>query len=120
MKKGLHFIVLITFLVGVLAPACGFSWGNNGNSKFSVVEICTTEGIENRIVEGEQDPNPEHASEQCQFCFAQAKLDYALFGLKTFQSALSIRETDQARHYEVFLLSRLSNDHAARGPPAFI
>jgi len=114
MKKGLHFIVLITFLVGVLAPDCGFAWGG----KFSVVEICTTEGIESRIVEGKQDPNTQHASEQCQFCFAQAKA--LIPDLQTFETQISVFAKVQFQHYKALLLSRLSNDHAARAPPTFI
>jgi len=122
MKKGLHFIVLTTFLVGVLAPACGFSWGPNGGGQYSVVEICTTQGIESRVVQNEEEPtnNPINYEEQCQFCFSSANLNALIPDLQAFETHLFVFEKARFHDYEIILLSRLTHDHAARAPPVFI
>lgn len=116
MKKGLHIAVLLAFLVGVIAPACGFAWGG----KYSVVEICTAQGMESRIVENEEDPSLPHYEEQCQFCFAQANIKSFLSVSVELEQRLSVFERVQFGQYQEILLSRLSHDNAARAPPAFI
>lgn len=116
MTKSLHFFVLFSFLIGIIAPACGFAWGG----KYSVIEICTTEGIESRVVKGEQQPTKPHASEQCQFCFAHANLKSFLPDVKTLELTAFIFTKTQFQHYDLLFLSRLSRDHAARAPPVFV
>lgn len=116
MIKSLHFFVLFAFLAGIIAPACGFAWGG----KYSVVEICTTEGIESRVVQGEERPSKPHASEQCQFCFAHANLKIFLPDVAAHEAIIFIRAKTQFQHYDQLFLSRLSRDHAARAPPVFV
>lgn len=111
-----HFFVLFAFLVGIIAPACGFAW----NGKYSVIEICTTEGIESRVVKNDEQPEKSHISEQCQFCFAQANLKSFLPEVKTIEKTQFTYQKTQFQQFETVFLSRRTNDHAARAPPAFI
>lgn len=116
MKKGLHIAVLLAFLVGVIAPACGFVWGG----KYSVIEICTAQGMESRVVSNEDQPQKPHYEEQCQFCFAQANIKSFLSVSVELEQRLGVFERVQFGQYQEILLSRLSQDHAARAPPAFV
>lgn len=116
MKKGLHIAVLIAFLVGVIAPACGFVWGG----KYSVIEICTAQGIESRVVNNDDLPKSPHFEEQCQFCFSQANLKSLMPVLILIEKQKTVRERAQFSQYQDIVLSRLSQDHAARAPPAAV
>jgi hypothetical protein len=111
-----HFFVLLAFLAGIIAPACGFAWGG----KYSVVEICTTKGIESRIVENNQQPDKSHYEEQCQFCFSQGNLNPLLPHNQNIETAFFINEKIKFRHYEVIFQSHLTQDNTARAPPVFI
>ena len=73
MRNIVHFIVIFTFALGIIAPACGFAW----SGKYSVIEICTANGYEARIVANDEEPNtPNHQmSDQCQFCFSNAHFE---------------------------------------------
>ncbi len=122
MRQILHIAALTAFLAGIIAPACGFAWGNNGGGKYSVIEICTANGYESRIVENDQEPStPNHKMvDQCQFCFSSAHLTGFI------SDALSIEEfkthalkLNYAR-YETSLLSRFTSHEEPRGPPALI
>lgn len=115
-----HFFVLLAFLAGIIAPACSFAWGGIGAGKFSVVEICTAQGIESRIVENDQDPERPMAHEQCQFCFAQANFQSLMPVLAQFEQKIVAIERLKLRHYQAILFSRLSQGHAARAPPLFV
>ena len=59
-QKLCHFFILTAFLLGIIAPACGFAW----NGKFSVIEICTAKGIEQKIVSNDDLP-PKHPLAFC-------------------------------------------------------
>jgi len=114
----LHFFVMAAFLGGIIAPACGFMWGGN----FSVIEICTAQGLENRIVTNDQNEGdiPAHkTADQCQFCFSHANLvaDIAPdFSLETIQFQA---EKLKFRAYEDIVLSKLKTNISSRGPPLF-
>ncbi len=110
-----HFFVLLAFLVGVIAPACGFSW----SGKYSVIEICTSQGMESRIVSKEGQPKAPHVEKQCQFCFAQANLKSFLPVSMILERNLVIFERIKRRQYQAVLIFHLSRDHAARAPPLF-
>jgi hypothetical protein len=120
MRAFLHILVLVAFLGGIIAPACGFLWGGN----FSVIEICTTNGIENRIVADNQDSNdtaPNHQkTDNCQFCFTQAHLASQLVPVIIFESVFFQNEKLRFEQYEENYLLHLHNDYAARAPPTFV
>ncbi len=117
MRNIAHFIVVFTFSLSIIAPACGFSWGGN---QYSAIEICTANGIETKLVQNEEQPSDTHFKEQCQFCFANTHVD------KTITLAISVlkQESDQTKQrftlYEDTFLSRQSSPISARGPPAFV
>ena len=120
MIKQLHLFVLISFLLGIVAPACGFAWGNNGGGKYSVVEICTAQGIENRVVESEDQQNTPMMAEQCEFCFASANLKSFLPSTTSFETVFF--EYLKAKTYSVYISNDkfLSFDHTPRAPPVFV
>lgn len=119
MKRSCHLFVIFCFLAGVIAPACGFSWGNN----FDVIEICTTQGIESRIVQNSpQNPNsPEHQTkDQCEFCFQNANLKAMMpASINALNPYLSIQKA-QFHSYESDFLSKTKQPQSLRGPPALI
>jgi hypothetical protein len=120
MRKLTQLFILISFLVGVIAPACGFSW----SGKFSVIEICTAQGIESRIVENSQnDQNdaPKHQiSELCQFCFQNAHLKDTLPSPQQINTTFVSIERATSAQYETFILNNWRRSQTLRGPPALI
>ena len=119
MKQTLHIIVLTAFLGGIIAPACGFAWGG----KYSVIEICTAQGLESRIVDNDSnsDNNPaQKMADQCQFCFSQAHLSAFLVNERVLEQAYFAAEKIRFNLYKTIYLSRRHSDHAARAPPAFV
>ncbi len=122
MNKFPHFLVILALLVGVIAPACGFAWGNN---QYSVIEICTAQGIENRLVENENvenenTPNEPHLYESCAFCFAQNNQDdldiiseRALFQYVTTHKI-------KARQFDIARLAKSRTPQSPRAPPTLI
>ena len=69
MRTLFHSIVIMSFLLGIIAPACGFMWGG----KASFIEICTAQGIEKRFVTAQAETPPMPPShimdDSCSFCF---------------------------------------------------
>lgn len=120
MTKQLHFFVLFAFLVGIIAPACGFAWGG----KYSVIEICTAQGLESRVVDNDLDnqdqPKKSHIKEQCQFCFAQAHLKNITPVILAVADPLFDIQKTQYNHFEEIFLARVSYDYAARAPPILV
>lgn len=118
MIKTLHILTIIAFMAGIIAPACGFAWGG----KYSVIEICTDQGIESRIVAENETPSDEApmAKDQCQFCFANAHINALIpashVDIARENHALSL----QFALYEAMLLSRLTSHEQPRGPPNFV
>ena len=119
MRQTFHILALIAFLLGIIAPACGFAW----NGKYSVVEICTAQGYESRIVINNEEPanTPKHQmADQCQFCFSSVHVtgfvpNSILFeGFKAYALKLSYIQ------YEISLLSRLTSHEQPRGPPTLV
>lgn len=117
-KRSAHILILIAFVMGVLAPACGFSW----NGKFSLVEICTTEGIEMKVVENGSSPNtPQHqASDDCQFCFQNAHLIADVTIMQTAHHPHYGKIAKIVHAHEILYRQILSQYHTARGPPSFV
>ena len=117
MRQLAHLFILISFLAGVIAPACGFSWGG----KFSVIEICTAAGIESRIVENtqnRQNDTPEHdTSEQCQFCFQNANIKNTLSTPTQTNKVIVSLERIKHAQYETIILSSQREPQTLRGPP---
>lgn len=118
MKNIYHSLLLIAFLGGIIAPACGFAWGG----KFNVVEICTTQGIELRVVQDDTTPNTpynQHASEQCEFCFTNTQI--TALSPDSGQSLALLSYSERLRYdlYETLYLSNIKNNLSARGPPSF-
>lgn len=119
MKNSLHIFVLTAFLLSVIAPACGFSWGG----KFSVIEICTAQGIETRVVENDQNPDdqPSHQmADQCQFCFASANLTNFLPEAIAAEKIKATAEKARFRAYEISYLSHVTSHEEPRGPPTLV
>ena len=116
MKNFCHSVILLCFLAGVLAPACGFSWGG----KYSVVEICTSQGIEQRVVDAtpEDDSDPAQTmAEKCQFCFATANMKAFLpADLAMAQATVSVQK-QRVERYTLIVLSRPTSHEEPRGPP---
>lgn len=120
MKHLMHIFVAIAFLTGVIAPACGFSWGG----KYSVIEICTSEGIESRIVDTSQNGQnnlPAHkAGDQCQFCFQSANVKDSFPPLTQIKKKIVSLERIQYAQYETIILNTQHTPQSLRGPPALI
>ena len=120
MKSSLHIFVAFAFLTGILAPACGFSWGG----KYSVVEICTTEGIEQRVVDNGQqpdnngDPTPT-MKDNCAFCFASANVKFFAPENISLEKLQFSAEKIRFNLYETIYLSRASVSGQPRAPPFF-
>lgn len=116
MRQSFHILTLIAFLGSVSAPACGFSWGG----KFSVIEICTSQGIETRVVDNGQAPDnsPNHkTTDKCPFCFASATLTGFLPDAVTIEALNFSIEKFKFDLYETIILSRTANNLSARDPP---
>lgn len=119
MRAILHFFIIIAFLAGIIAPACGFLWGGN----FSVIEICTAQGIESRIVADTGDSNntPAHkTSDKCQFCFSHANLVADIAPDFTLETVHFQVEKLKFQAYERLVFARINPQAAARAPPFFI
>lgn len=118
MTQKLHILVLIAFLAGIIAPACGFMWGG----QYSVIEICTTDGIESRVVmnEGQQNSPHQNMQDQCEFCFSNANIISFLPSKIIISQNENYAEKLRFRDYESIALSRLNTDTSPRGPPIFI
>jgi len=114
MKNIIHFTTIFTFALSIIAPACGFAWNSSGD--YSVIEICTANGYESRLVENNQD-TPEHEmKEQCQFCFAKAHLN-GLIPILATERFYSYQAQYTFNQYEIILLSRSTSHEQPRGPP---
>lgn len=116
MAQKLHILLLISFLGGIIAPACGFAWGGN----FSVVEICTTEGIETRLIESDEKPADPKAEGQCEFCFTQANLTTFLPKAQNLEKIAYASEKIRFGQYQDIVLSKYQSNISSRGPPSFI
>jgi len=120
MKNLTHILVLLCFLAGLIAPACGFSWGG----KYSVIEICTSQGIESRIVENapsnENSPENHQMSDDCQFCFQNAHLKAFLVPQTDFQKLVFTTQKQKYALYEAVFLSRVKTPQSLRGPPILV
>ena len=117
MKNSLHIFVLIAFLLGIIAPACGFMWGG----AYSVIEICTAQGLESRVIADNQQPDhPPQTKKQCDFCFQSANLTAYLPKMAALEK-ISFQSTKiRFSSYKTVLLSRGTSKNSARAPPVFI
>lgn len=110
MKPVLHIFILLAFVMGIIAPACGFAWGG----KYSVVEICTTDGIESRVVENEEQEHAPSMSEDCAFCFASANIKSFLPHHNAVEKIHFSAEKIRFQQFEIVYLSRISKSSPAR------
>lgn len=125
MNNFITFITVITFTLGIIAPACGFAWNKND---YSVIEICTVNGIENRIVSNDEAPNnapnnvpAEHqTSEQCQFCFAQNNLEAHKAPSSLVLNSEFVAQKIKAVQFETTFLSKTRSPQSTRAPPALL
>lgn len=121
MRQTLQILTLSAFLLGIIAPACGFAWGN-GDSKYSVIEICTANGLESRLVADNENPDtpPHQTTDQCQFCFSNTHLtSFAPEAIAIEEFKADALKLSYAQ-YEMLLLSRLTSYEQPRGPPTFV
>ena len=119
MGKTLHIVVLAAFLLGIIAPACGFSWGG----KYSVVEICTAKGLESRVIADNSNSSdaPDHKTkEKCQFCFTHANLAGHMPQAVILEPLKFQAEKLKFALYETITLSRVGSNLSARGPPVLV
>lgn len=119
MSKYLHILILIAFLGGIIAPACGFSWGG----KYSVVEICTAQGIELKLVDGEGQPAPKHTpkiKDQCQFCVNHQHLAKAITSDPILIHFAYTQEKLRFSSFETAFLKRFETPIHARAPPVLV
>ncbi len=121
-QKLCHFFILTAFLLGIIAPACGFAW----NGKFSIIEICTAKGIEQKVVSNDDLPSKhpsdpaDHAQKECQFCFQNNNLvANIILPTQITHPKFSIENRVYAFHDTVYK-HILSQYHSARAPPSYI
>lgn len=120
MRKITQIFILISFLTGVIAPACGFSWGGH----FSVIEICTSDGIKSIVVNNSKDseknfPN-EKTSKQCQFCFQHANLKAFTPNIIQVEKLISTTEHIKLVQYKTIFLNIHQTPQIPRAPPKLI
>jgi len=117
-----NFLILIAFLAGVIAPACGFSWNGQGNNNYSLVEVCTTEGIEMKVVENDTAPSTPHeqASEDCQFCFQNHHVMANILPTQTHSAQIYSLTAKILNTHDILYRQILSQYHTARAPPSYI
>ncbi len=116
MTQKLHIIVLLAFLGGIIAPACGFMWGGN----YSVIEICTASGIENRVVTNEDQPDTPQTQDQCEFCFTNAKLDSYFLPSNAANKIAFHADKHRFQQYQDIVTAKYQTNISSRGPPSFI
>ncbi len=118
MRHTLHILTLTVFLLSIIAPACGFAW----NGAYSVIEICTADGYESRIVANDQEPNtPDHdIADQCQFCFANAHLTSIIPNVTPLTKLQAYALKLQYALYEVNVQTRLTSHEQPRGSPSLV
>ncbi len=120
MRQTLYITILIAFLGGIIAPACGFMWGGQGLHKYNVIEICTLDGIESRLVANEELPDAPKTADQCEFCFTNANL-MAFFAESSRIERLAYRaEKLRYGQYTDIVLAKYHSNISSRGPPSFI
>jgi hypothetical protein len=118
MRAILHIFIVITFLTGIIAPACGFMWGG----QYSVIEICTAQGLEMRVVANDEAPD-DHApimANNCDFCFANANLTGLLPEIAIIERIAFSAEKIRFGQYEDITLTRFNPNTSPRGPPSTV
>ena len=109
-------LIIFSFMLGFIVPACGFMWGG----KYSVIEICTDQGIEQRLVSDDTNPTqPTHdqSSKKCDFCFKTTHLNsYIIPPSHTYLALYNTQITVLVNHQNFIALS-LDHKLFARGPP---
>lgn len=120
MKQTLHILTLTAFLLGIIAPACGFAWGG----KYSLIEICTANGVETRLIANDDPPSDEAPApmmeDKCQFCFANANLTAFLPDNLSIEYSLAYADKLKFIAYRLSVFSRDTSHEQPRGPPTFI
>lgn len=120
MNKTIQQIALLAFIIGLIAPACGFTWGG----KYSVMEICSLDGTKQVVIpNGDQDPTaptPDKlAKEKCPFCFGQKNIDQiALVDL--LPSYNRIISNDTVTDSQHLISEENSSAYNPRAPPFLI
>lgn len=125
MQQKLSLFITISFLLGIIAPACGFMWGGQGSS---MIEICTAQGIEMRLVTNDLQPNQDPTNQpsnpmmgdNCDFCFQNANFTGALLNTATLEKIGFQSNKIRFHLYETILLSHTSYNNTARGPPTLV
>jgi len=120
MRQATLSLIILSFMLGFIAPACGFMWGG----QYSVIEICTTQGIEQRIVLNDTNPTqPNHdheqSTEECEFCYKNANLGSYLLNSNIITALIFEQKTKITFARQNKLAEALSTVHLARGPPSF-
>ncbi len=113
----LHFAVIFTFALGIIAPACGFAWGG---STYSVIEICTNNGIEKIAVKDETPSGDHQTQDPCQFCFNHTHLTKDFVSPQTVTLLVNFTTHQYFQTYQTALLQALHHDYQSRAPPAFL
>lgn len=120
MPKNFCAILMITaFLAAIIAPACGFSW----NGKYSIIEICNAQGVEQKIVSNDELPPSKHQEttiEDCQFCFQNHHLTMALSHSPADKKMHAPLKKQIIAAHDMLYQQVRSHDRAARAPPVSI
>ena len=116
MNKNIHLITLLAFIISLLAPACGFAWGG----KYSVVDICTTEGIERKVIADNSDDQnvPVQTKDDCQFCSNAQKIDKIAGYTNNFNTDF-VQITIYRFASLAILKQNQPNYYQSRAPPSF-
>lgn len=126
MRNIIHFAVIFTFTLGIIAPACGFAW--NQKQKGSFIEICTAQGIEKRFIASnnssentpQENPSPHKSKNKCSFCLASHNLQALIPTNISIELLYAHRIKQSFVQYEVILLSKDTSHEEPRGPPFFV
>jgi len=118
-KNFCYILILTAFLAAIIAPACGFAW----NGKYSIIEICNAQGVEQKIVSNDDLPPSDHqknTQQDCQFCIQKHNFhaDIVAYNDVKIRPAPLQKQIIAAQH-DIYQ-STLSQYYAARAPPLFI
>ena len=121
MRKIIHVAIILTFTLGIIAPACGFSWSKN---KTNFIEICTSNGIEKIALNSNEPPQtPSQGAphqEQCPFCFAHTHLTADLNAFETTTINFTFTSNQYFSQYQTALKAALKQPYQSRAPPSFV
>lgn len=118
MKNYLHILVILSFILMGISPACKFISG-----QVQEIEICTYEGIKTVKIaaHGEEMPADDHhkKSEDCGFCFAQSNLKLEKATAPQVLTPADVSNVLLVQAYDLRVFRPELSAITLRGPPSF-